>query len=81
MTNNILLGADNPNGLKLEELLDELVIEMTIKTENLSEMDYPFCEDTATRNAEVIMHLEEAAALQRETLQVHLDYFENNPHM
>ena len=66
----ILMGSDNPNGWKLEELLMQLQFEIAIKSDKL-EGDHRLQAKTVTNNNTMIIALlTQAEAIQRQSYAI-----------
>lgn len=64
---NILMGRNNPNGWKLESLLEQLANEVREKTKLIENSDHPLRDTIIENNNGIITHLNDAIALQKET--------------
>lgn len=64
----ILISAENPQGAKLEELLDQLVDEITEKTEKVRGVDHQTARNYVISNERILQKLKECADMQREAL-------------
>lgn len=66
---HLLMSFENPNGAKLEELLEIIVDDLKLKTEAIRGDDCPKSIDIIRRNDAIIQRLEESRELQLETLR------------
>lgn len=71
----VLISADNPEGAKLEELLDTLISEIEEKTERVRGVDHQTARNYVVSNDRIIQKLKDCAAMQREAL----DYAQRHP--
>ena len=63
----ILMGRDNPDGFKLEELLEILRAEVNAKSDLIRNSDHPQRDMILRHNAIICTKLQEAELFQRET--------------
>jgi hypothetical protein len=76
-TKTVLMSSDNHNGWKLEELLAQLKLEVTQKTNKIINDPSPQAQLVVRNNLSIITHLAEAEALQRTSYAV-LDAMREN---
>lgn len=67
MKNKILMGRDNPEGIKLEDLLKQLREEVRGKSELIKDSEHPQRDMILRHNAIICDKLLEAESIQRET--------------
>lgn len=67
--NTLLMSRDNPEGMKLEELLAQVRSELVTKTALLEGDDCPVSKDIQDSNRAIINLLLEAEAIQRNTME------------
>ena len=67
MTKSILMGTDNHDGWKLEDLLSTLIEEIKAKSEKISEVDHPQRDMIIWHNRLIIANLGTAKTIQEET--------------
>lgn len=70
MKNPVLMTAENPNGWKLEDLLDQLVVEVQAKTAKISTDERPEARTVAGNNRQIIKNLKTAARFQRHSFTI-----------
>lgn len=66
----ILMSAENPNGWKLEELLEVIAEELATKTERLNPDDCPVNPDIIRNNHFIYTHLMDCASIQKHTMKL-----------
>lgn len=74
-TKPVLMSAENPDGWKLEELLDQLRVELAAKSDKIRGVDHPAAALYLKTNHEIDLLLARAANYQREAVA----YAESNP--
>lgn len=70
MKKPVLMTAENPSGWKLEDLLDQLVVEVQDKTAKISTDERPEARTVAGNNRQIIKNLKTAARFQRHSFTV-----------
>jgi len=65
----ILMGAENPNGWKLESLLEKIEQEVEAKSEKIMESTHPMRDSILKNNYEICGLLAQARALQVDTYE------------
>lgn len=70
MTAEILMSSTNPNGHKLEELLQQLQIEVATKSQKIESDTRPSARQVLRNNSQIIGLLMQAEALQRSSYDV-----------
>jgi len=66
----ILIGSENPDGYKLEELLDTLKSEIDHKCKKISDDQRAEAKTVLANNQKIIWLLERAASLQRQSMMI-----------
>jgi len=64
------MGSENPNGYKLEELLEQIIFEVAEKTNKIINDPSSQAQLVVRNNQDIIKHLGAAAALQRSSFVV-----------
>lgn len=77
MSDNILMGTDNHDGWKLEDILQKLADEVTAKSEKISDSTHPQRDMIIEHNSQIIKLLNEARDIQVDTYK-QLDVVEPN---
>ncbi|MCR9260743.1 MAG: hypothetical protein NXH95_13530 [Pseudomonadaceae bacterium] len=77
MTHKILMGSDNPEGWKLEELLCELQDELIQKTKKISDDRRLAARLVASNNYQICGLLAQAVAIQQSSMAVLADVAPN----
>ena len=77
MSKNILMGVNNHNGWKLEDILQQLADEVKAKSEKISDSPHPQRDMIIEHNSEIIELLEKARDIQLDTYR-QLDAVEPN---
>ena len=77
MSKNILMGVDNHDGWKLEDILQKLADEVTAKSEKISDSTHPQRDMIIEHNSQIIKLLNEARDIQVDTYK-QLDVVEPN---
>lgn len=67
MTKPILMSAENPSGMKLEDLLSQVQQELLAKTNKIADSTVPTAIEVKGRNYKILAHLQSAEVLQRES--------------
>lgn len=67
---SILMSKENPDGLKLEELLLDLQVEITVKSQKIANDPSPVASKVYSNNQAIMRLLAQAEKLQRESLAV-----------
>jgi hypothetical protein len=76
-SDKILMGVDNHEGWKLEDLLGQLITEIKSKSDRISDSDHPQRDMIISHNDLIITYLVSARNLQKETYR-QLDAIEPN---
>ena len=70
MIDNILMGADNPDGITLEDLLVKLIEEIDAKTMKIIGDTRPEAAHVRTNNSEIVANLHACLSLQEFSMGV-----------
>lgn len=75
MSNKILMTAENPDGAKLEDLLDALIEEVFDKTEKIRDINHPTARSYLKSNRLIIEKLAQCSAIQKGAIK----FAQDNP--